>query len=544
MAHGNAALKHNREWEISPEREQTYLHPVTGEPLQVRHFFKYKALPTLKRFHACQSEIRGIVGPVGSGKTASAVVEICFRIPMMYHNRYGVDKTVWLALRNTYPMLIDSTQRTFFEWFPPSLYGTYNKQEKVYKMKYTTVDKMNEPCTLEVDILFRSCDRAEDVEKFRGYELTGYYIDESDEVGDNVKLMLKQRIGRYPRLATWERVLKKKFPHLRHLNRRQFQEELETNPEVYQTAFGVETTNPPSTESSTYYSFHWATDVPGPVAEKPPLPNHIGFWQPPYENVENLRPGYYDRMREMYGHARDWVERYIEGKPGIMLRGKNVYHNFSRKIHESEAKIRWVEGQTLYRGWDHTGHHPACIVTQMPIPRQVQCLREFYSDHENIVTFAKRVVAECNREYPGAQFVDYGDPAGWQKISKKDGSFTSHTQMMEEECGISLIKSDQNLDARINSVEQQLAEMVVGGEPALLVDPDCVRLINGFMGGYYYPQLKQNEEIFSDNPLKNRYADVHDALQYVIVKLRGTSRRRTQKRSRNFSRPRDPLLVS
>jgi hypothetical protein len=533
------------EWLTGDEGvEGIFIHPVTGEPLQVRHQFQYASLPTLKKFHKCRDEIRAVVGPVGSGKTAAGAVEVCFRIPLMLYNRYGIDRTRWIVLRNTYPMLIDSTQRTFFEWFPPVLYGTYNKNDKEYKIQYTTTDKNGEPCELFIDILFRSCDNPNEVEKFRGYELTGYLIDEADQVHEDIKLILKQRIGRFPKFQIWRKVLKHSHRELKGLSDKELHKVVSENLDLYQTAFGIELTNPPSTESPLYYTFRWATPVPGPKPEKKPLENHTGFWQPPYENIRNLRPGYYDRMREMYGNARDWIERYIEGKPGIILKGKNVYHNFSRNRHEAASKLLWVESTPLYRGWDHTGHHPACVVVQMPRPRQIQVLAEFYSEFENINTFAKRVAAVCETRFPGASWTDYGDPAGWQKISTKDGGWTSHTKMIEEAIGIILIASEQNLDVRINAVDDQLMEIVPpDGEPALLVDPDCVRVINGFIGGYYYPQLRQELDLFSDKPLKNKYADVHDALQYVTVKLRGGAMLKKAKRSRNLGRPRDPLLT-
>lgn len=521
---------------------QTYLHPQTGQPLKVRYEFEYRALPTVRLFHSCRDEIRCLVGPVGSGKTAGATIEVGYRIPMMYWNRYGINKTRGVILRNTYPMLVDSTQRTFFEWFPPGLYGRYNKNDKNYNMVYTTMDKQMKPVTLEVEILFRSCDDPKLVEQFRGFELTWYYIDESDEVHENVKKMLKQRIGRFPKQQDWFRVLTKMYPALKGMDKESFHEELRANSEKYQTAFGIETTNPPSTESSTYSTFSWHTPPPGPKPEKAPLVGHKGFWQPPYENSQNLRPGYYDRLREMWANSPDWVARYIDGKPGVTLRGKSVYNNFHRKTHEALTSLVWTHGP-LFRGWDNTGHHPGCVVCQMPTPRQIQIIKEFYSERENIVSFAKRVVAQCNVAFPNGEYTDWADPAGWQKISKRDGTFTSNSEMMEEECGLVLERSEQNFDARVNAVDQQLMEMVGGGEPALLIDPDCVRTINGFMGAYYYPETAGLPGRFGDQPVKNGYADVHDAIQYVVVKLRDSSPGSTI-RSRDFGRPDDPLLMS
>lgn len=524
-----------------------YFHPVTGELLDVKRVFVYKTLPTLRKFHACPEFIRAVVGPVGSGKTAGVSVEIGYRIPMMLWNRYRVNKTRGVILRNTYPMLIDSTQKSFFEWFPPGLYGTYNKNEKTYLLSYTTLDERDEPCTLDIEILFRSCDRPEEVDQFRGYELTWYYIDEADEVHRDIKAMLKQRVGRFPPMRVWYPKLKRRYPHLRGLSNEEIQKEIIEKPEFYQLAFGIESSNPPSTEADLYSTFEWKTHVPGPKSERKPLAHHAGFWQPPRENEINLRPGYYAALAEAYAYAKDWVDRYIEGEPGVRLKGKQVYANFVRALHEARAKLIW-SGGLLYRGWDNTGLHPACVIVQSPTPRQFQVLREHWTPRENIVTFAKRVIAMCNQEFPNAEWLDFADPAGWQQFSRANGTLTSNSQLMMEECdGLALEPSEQNFKARVNSVDELMAELVAGGEPALLIDPDCVGILNGFLGGYFYPRISSStagEELYSENVVKNKYADLHDALQYVVVRLRRSRKMIGRSGGNKFGRPADPLLIS
>jgi hypothetical protein len=173
---------------------------------------QYTAIPTLLKFHEDPSQLRCVVGPVGLGKTTAATWEICYLLPKFIFEQYGIRKTNWVVVRNTYPELIDTTQRTLFDWFG---WGKYNKQEKNYILRHKE--------GFEAEILFRSCDNPDDVKKFKSLELTGYWIDESCEVQDQIKLMLKNRIGRYPA----------KCP----------------------VRFGVETTNPPDTESSTYQDY-------------------------------------------------------------------------------------------------------------------------------------------------------------------------------------------------------------------------------------------------------------------------------------------------
>jgi hypothetical protein len=436
---------------------------------------EYVVLPTLRKFHESAAQIRCIVGPVGSGKTSAATWELCYYLPQFLFEEYAMRDTRWVVVRNTYQELRDTTMRTIFDWFP---WGRHRKQENIYLLKY--------PEGFTVEILFRSCDNPDDVKKFKSLEITGYWIDESIEVADEIKRMLKNRIGRYPQ----------KCP----------------------VRFGIETTNPPDVEHSTYTDFDWsATGHPGPVSEnKKPLPNHAGFWQPPGENNANLRPGYYDDLRNDYRDNKDWIETYIEGRPGVIVQGKLVYNNFRKDHHVAAKPLVWAGG-TLYRGWDHSGNTPACVVVQVPAAGRVHVMREFHTDKLGIEDFAQMVQTSCNLLFPNAQYQDWGDPAGNNQFSKKGGGFTSNTQLVREATGIRIRPSDQNWVARKESVEKQLGRI-----DGLLINPSCVRLINGFIGGYHYREIGVTGQ-YGDKPEKNKYSHVHDALQYVMQKITGNT---------------------
>jgi len=436
----------------------------------------YEAIPTLEAFHKSTAPFKCVVGPVGSGKTSAAAWEICYYIPYYLAKKYGITKTRWVVVRNSYRELTDTTERTLLEWFP---HGEYKKADKEYFIRGGDED---ENLHWEVEILFRSCDSAQDMKKFKSLDLTGYWIDESIEVADEIKRMLKNRIGRFP----------KRCP----------------------VRYGIETTNPPDVEHPTYYQFAWIEPPPGPVSSKEPLEGHIGFWQPPYENAPNLREGYYDDLRKDYRDNPDWIEMYVEGKPGMLVQGKQVYANFNRRIHVAEEPLLY-SGLPLYVGWDNSGNSPAAIVVQIPTAQQVQVLAEFHTENLGIVDFTNEVNQAMVRMFPGCQeVVHYGDPAGENKYSKASGGFTSNKDLQYEQCGIVVQPSEQNFRARVESVDQQLARI-----NGILIDPRCTRLINGFLGGYHYPENKSIVGEYLPTVVKNKYSHVHDALQYVMVKL-------------------------
>jgi hypothetical protein len=434
----------------------------------------YHALPTLMRFHECGSQHRCIVGPVGSGKTAGVSMEVGYYLPWHLFNTYGMRKTRGVIVRNTYPELRDTTMRTMFEWFPD---GKYKPSSETLIISYAAPDG-GDP--IEVEILFRSCDTAADIKKFKSLEITWYWIDESIEVSGSAKRMLKNRIGRYPQ----------KSP----------------------VRFGIETTNPPDVEHPLYHEYSWTTPPPGPIPQGTALKHHTGFWQPPHENDANLRPGYYDDIRADYADNPDWIAMYIEGKPGVVVKGKLVYNNYQRSYHVSPGSIPYTSGCTVIRGWDASGNTPAAFAMQIPTARRSQILREWTTDKEGIVDFTKRVCADSEIDFPGAEFLDYGDPAGAAKFSKSGGGFTSNHELMAE-CGVIVVPGESNLTARIQAVDQVLAL-----RDGLLIDPSCIRIIGGFDGGYCYPEIGTTGE-YGDKPLKNKYSHPHDAIQHTFGKI-------------------------
>ena len=147
---------------------------------------KYEPLPTLRLFHESDAPIRCLVGPVGSGKTTAAAMELFYYLPLFLKEEYGIKKSRWVILRNSYRELTDTTQKTVFDWFP---WGKFYASDQRFELRFPKEG-------IEVEALFRSCDRPDDIKKFKSLELTGYWIDESIEVSEQVKMMPKNRMTR------------------------------------------------------------------------------------------------------------------------------------------------------------------------------------------------------------------------------------------------------------------------------------------------------------------------------------------------------------
>ena len=159
-------------------------------------------------------------------------------------------------------------------------------------------------------------------------------------------------------------------------------------------------------------------------------------------------------------------------------------------------------------------------------------LMEYWTEKYGIVDFGKMFLAELRRRFPDAPIgAVWGDPAGEQRYSTRRGGFTSNAELLRQECGLDVRPSEQNPTVRIQAVEQMLAR-----RGAVRIDKSCRRLISGFSGGYCYPEYTDGR--IGAKPIKNRFSHVHDALQYVFVKLYGpaAARRLTEEEARMYER--------
>lgn len=228
--------------------------------------------PTLRRFQRDDSFVRAIVGPFGSGKSTACVIELLRRAGQQKPGADGIRRTRFAVVRNTYSQLRDTTLKTFEQWAPPEI-GHLEKQA------FTWLGRWSDGAHLvETEILFRALDRPEDVKKLLSLELTGAYVNEAREVPKAILDGLEGRVGRYPAQrdggASW---------------------------------FGIwADTNP-------WHTGHWgfklfSRDKPQGYA----LFEQPGGRSPNAENLENLPPGYYDRL--CHGKDSEWIRSYVDGK--------------------------------------------------------------------------------------------------------------------------------------------------------------------------------------------------------------------------------------
>jgi hypothetical protein len=452
--------------------------------------------PVSEAFHADSSFVRGIKGPVGSGKSSSSCFEVFSRALEQLPGPDGVRRSRSIITRNTYPELKSTTIKTWQDWF-----------QDVCVMKFDTpitgtieISDIGDGTGLWHEAIFLALDRPDDLGKLRSLEATFAWMNEASEQEKQVLDMLTQRVGRFPAKRnggpTWTGII------------------MDTNPPDddhwwYQLA---EVDRPED------YKFF---DQPGGLIKimdaKDPRFNQ---WvpNPLAENVENLPGGYQYYLRQLAGKSEDYIKVFLGGMYGTTMDGKPVYPEYNDKVHVATSSLLPIQGRPILLAFDF-GLTPACAFLQMNTRGQVMVLAELVSEGMGIRQFYSNVVLPFkNSRYSGFRIEAVGDPAGNMR------SQTNEKTCMEELLDMGLLcepAGSNEFIKRRESVAFFLTQLA-GGEPAFLIDPSCKMTRKGFNGGYRYERLKTSGPAkFKDRPVKDKYSHIHDALQYGCMQLRG-----------------------
>jgi hypothetical protein len=451
--------------------------------------------PVAEAFHADDSFVRGLMGPVGSGKSSTCCVEVMSRALQQAPDQRGVRSSRWAILRNSYPELKSTTIKTWDDWFGP-----------ISSMKWdspitsaTNISDIGDGTSLELEVMFFAMDRPEDVGKMRSLELTGAWMNEAGLMEKAVLDMLTQRVGRYPAKRnggpTWTGV--------------------------------IMDTNPPDDDSWFYKLFEEDRPKGYKLLKQPGglyldadeesltfgdyLPNSIA------ENVHNLPSGFMYYLRQLSGKTEDWVKVFLCGLYGTTMDGKPVYPEFKDSYHVASGPIEPIKGLPIVLSFDF-GLTPACTFLQMSPRGQLLVLGECVSEDMGIRQFYGEVVLpEIRSLYSGFRIEACGDPAGTIR------SQTNEKTCMQELLDMGLLcepSVTNEFIARREAVAFFL-QRNVAGEPGMLIDPRCKHLRKAFNGGYRYERIRASGSTrYRDRPVKDKHSHVSDSMQYGCLQIR------------------------
>lgn len=413
------------------------------------------------------SFVRGIMGPFGSGKSTACVMDILRRAGNQAVGKDGKRHTRWAVVRNTYPELRTTTIKTWHQWVPPSIGRWVDTGPPTHHVREGDID---------LEVIFVSLDRPQDVAKLLGMELTGAWIDEAREVPKAVVDGLTGRVGRFPSHemggCTWAGI--------------------------------IMSTNPPDNDHW-WYKLAEEEHPEGWAFYKQP-----GGRDPAAENVEHLPERYYER--QVAGKDPDWVKVYVDGDYGFVRDGKPVYPEFRDSLHVREFDL--VQGWPIYVGIDF-GLTPAAVFGQRSPMGQWRWVDELVTEDMGAKRFAELLRGRMHDAFPGMEFASItGDPAGEGRAQTDE---TTPFQILQA-AGVQARPAPTNdWTKRRESVAACLSRLI-DGEPGLLVHPRCRVLRKAMAGGYHYRRVQvTGEERYRDQPEKNSYSHVAEAGQYMLV---------------------------
>jgi len=445
---------------------------------------QYNAAPTLAKFHKDDSFVRGVVGPIGSGKSVACCWEVFRKACQqeLFVDEDGqykgkqVRRSRWVIIRNTYRELVDTTMQTWFDWFPKHL-GVWRAQD----MKFTWVFTQQDDTIVHLEVLFRALDRPDDIKKLLSLELTGGWLNEAREIPKPILDMLIGRVGRYP---------SKRYG----------------GPSWYGV---IGDTNPPDEDHWWYRTFEESLPEDWQIFHQPSGTSSNA------ENRDNLPDKYYERLSS--GKDQEWINVYVHGKYGFVQDGKVIFPEYNDQLH-CVHDLGLHESTTKLLGGADFGLTPAFVIAQeSPLDGQIQCLDEVVTEDMGAVRFADKINRLNKTHYESLPVTGWGDPSG--DIRAQTDETTPFLVMRK--AGVPLLPAPSNdFILRREAVAKLLTTMTILGRPALVISPKCRMLRKALAGGYKYKQMNvSGGERYAEKPDKNMYSHVAEALQYLCLGL-------------------------
>lgn len=448
----------------------------------------YKAPPTLARFMLSDAMVRGVRGPVRSGKSSCNVNEIMRRALQQQAGKGGIKRVRCGVIRNTYAELRDTTVKTWLDWYPETEVGPFS---------WTKMDHVIKRGDLELELNFRALDKPEDVAKLKSMEWTFCWINEAAEIPKSIVLMARDRVGQFPSRkdegVTWGGV----FMDTNSMDDDHWWAKLAEEKPV-----------------------DWAFfDQPGGLIE---VENGKFIANPLAENMEAIGKDYY--LSRVSGNSLEHIRVFYCNQYGFVRQGQPVIPEFSEALHVAPRKLEAVKGVPIRVGLDF-GLTPAAIIGQKLVDGRWIWLREIESYElggTGIQTFAPILIDYLQEHFRGFEIATiWGDPAGDERdpIKETDTVFRILNQELKP-YGMKAVAAPVpgNSFTIRREVLAGALNRVTGGHPRVMFCPSMKTTIKGLKGGYYYRRVQvAGEDRYQNEPVKTRHSHLIEAGEYMML---------------------------
>lgn len=474
--------------------------------------------PTSRRFLQSRAFVRGIKGPIGSGKSVTCCMDIMMHALQQPPGSDGVARSRVVIVRNTFPELKSTTIKTWLEWFPEATFGKIRWDAPITQTLKLGPNR-------ELEAVFLAIDRPEDTKKLLSLETSWVWLNEVRELPKAVLDAASGRVGRYPSAKTGAGVyhpcvlMDTNPPDDDHWYYRVAEEERPDDWEFF---------NQPSGLAEDAENLDWLAQTPETLA----LP--LGD---PRRRAQGRV--YYERL--VAGKDPNWVKVYVKAEYGSVSSGRAVFPEFNDRIHVAPEPLRPHNGLPLYLAFDF-GLTPACAIFQFTSRGQIRVLDEVTGDGIGLSQFVDTQLKPLlAMKYPAAKIISLHDPAGTQRSQADE--VTCRQILRAKGLNPSSVSTNA-FTPRRESVAFFLTRLV-DGEPAFIMSPTCKRLRKGLNGDYKFKRVNvPGEDRFKDVPDKNMSSHICEALGYGTIHFHTPGRSDAGRRPLPKQRAYAPALAS
>lgn len=454
----------------------------------------YTPSKTVREFMLSEHPMRALMGPVGGGKTSGAIVELLRQSILMPQGADGLRHSVMLVVRNTKQQLKDTTIASVREMMPIDIYK-WREAEMTMEFNFSDVRSR---------WLFRSLDTPEDVQRVLSLQVSWTWVEEAREIPVELLPHLEGRTGRFPS-----------------------QSASDAFPDGFRYRSGIiYTTNPPEIDSDHYKLLEHLPQVDG---EENSILDVAVFKQPSglspeAENVENLRPDYYDKLSK--GKPQAWIDVYVHGLYAKSQSGKPVYETSFQYDRRVKKNLSVEPFLPVVIGMD-SARTPAAVFMQLGRDGKLRKLREATGFDMGAKTFIQNKLRPIiKNNFPNNPLIFVGDPAWNRQNETDDNSWFKELkkQFVTDMPGSgNAVKSasTNDPDARINALDEPFRNWWPDGEPGIIYDTECKMCIEGLRSKYRYVKQKTADGGFKTTPDKNQWSHVCEADQYGTLFVLG-----------------------
>lgn len=434
----------------------------------------YNAPRTAVRFMLDPSFARWMIGPLGSGKTATIIMELARRAREQEPDAQGVRPTRFAIVRNTLQQLRQTVLPDIMTWLGPVAQFKFTDSTIYFNFP------LDDGTRVKSEWLLLPLDSPEDQKRLLSLQLTGAWLAEFRELPYQICAAVMGRVGRYPSPAvvkpTWQGI--------------------------------VGESNPFSAGSE------WYENLVLNLPDGWHLFRQPGGLAPEAENRENLPDNYYERLAG--GHSDEWKKVHIDGDYGDDLSGQAVFRaSFNPAIHTTRTKLVVNPYRPVMVGLDF-GRTPTALITQVDAVGRLIIFEEVTSVDMGLHKFLSTLLSPAlqGERYGGRRVFIVADPAGGQKTQLGEETLFD---VLRNYGYVAFPAPTNDISRRLTAVEQLLLQRRGDHPSALLIDgAHCPQLIKALVHNYKYKRRVDGS--CEDKPEKTHpWSDLADCLQYAAL---------------------------